>query len=156
MFLFASLQRPVFGPLRPIKKLLKKRIFLLTNPCGFSIIQFARLGGVAQLARARGSYPRCHRFKSSRRYQKTSFVRKGKRGFSFPHDTHRFQDAHTRDDRADRPVSAARSALPRHPAIASRSKRRGTGTVCIHGITAPSAFLLTILPFADGVQTVIP
>ena len=29
-----------------------------------------RYGGVAQLARARGSYPRCHRFKSSRRYHR--------------------------------------------------------------------------------------
>ena len=28
-----------------------------------------RYGGVAQLARACGSYPQCHRFKSSRRYQ---------------------------------------------------------------------------------------
>ena len=28
-----------------------------------------RYGGIAQLARAFGSYPKCHRFKSSRRYQ---------------------------------------------------------------------------------------
>ena len=43
----------------------------------FSIIALAcskemRYGGVAQLARALGSYPGCHRFKSSRRYQNGS------------------------------------------------------------------------------------
>ena len=35
-----------------------------------------RYGGIAQLARARGSYPRCHWFKSSCRYQQnTDFIR---------------------------------------------------------------------------------
>ena len=39
---------------------------------GYGIVTRAcrgRHGGVAQLARACGSYPQCHRFKSSRRYQ---------------------------------------------------------------------------------------
>ena len=40
----------------------------LTSKEGYSILIFARFGGVAQLARACGSYPQCHRFKSSRRY----------------------------------------------------------------------------------------
>ena len=38
---------------------------------GYGIVTRAcrgRHGGVAQLARACGSYPQCHRFKSSRRY----------------------------------------------------------------------------------------
>ena len=44
--------------------------FLLTISGNFSIIKklFGRYGGVAQLARALGSYPGCHWFKSNRRY----------------------------------------------------------------------------------------
>ena len=36
-----------------------------------------RYGGVAQLARAFGSYPKCHRFESSRRYHKLPPKREG-------------------------------------------------------------------------------
>ena len=45
-----------------------------------------RYGGVAQLARARGSYPRCHRFKSSRRYHRgrEETLSRIPTGFSFP------------------------------------------------------------------------
>ena len=32
-----------------------------------------KYGGIAQLARAYGSYPKCHRFKSSYRYHVTEF-----------------------------------------------------------------------------------
>ena len=53
----------------------KCRDLCLTGCRFFSIIALAcstetvKYGGVAQLARAFGSYPECHRFKSSRRYQ---------------------------------------------------------------------------------------
>ena len=58
-----------------VKSFRKKNFWnLLTNSRFLSILIFACLiwlfyGGVAQLARAFGSYPKCHRFKSSRRYQ---------------------------------------------------------------------------------------
>ena len=48
------------------KPLDKSEIFRYSNPCLFKQTTY---GGVAQLARAFGSYPKCHRFKSSRRYQ---------------------------------------------------------------------------------------
>ena len=49
------------------------RYMLLTIRPLFAIFVYAPVseiyGGVAQLARAFGSYPKCHRFESSRRYQ---------------------------------------------------------------------------------------
>ena len=49
--------------------------FLLTISGNFSIIKklFGRYGGVAQLARALGSYPGCHWFKSNYRYHRFCF-----------------------------------------------------------------------------------
>ena len=46
-----------------LSKLLDKRPGILYN-------SRALYGAVAQLARAFGSYPKCHRFESSQRYQK--------------------------------------------------------------------------------------
>ena len=46
-----------------LKIFLKK---VLTNPYFYAILLLASLNGfIAQLARARGSYPRCHWFESS-------------------------------------------------------------------------------------------
>ena len=42
---------------------------VLTSRARSVIIHFA-FGGVAQLARASGSYPECHRFETSRRYHR--------------------------------------------------------------------------------------
>ena len=42
-----------------------------------------RCGGVAQLARAFGSYPECHWFESSRRYQRYPPVRHASQGGLF-------------------------------------------------------------------------
>ena len=39
-----------------------------SNPAPATIKSFKKYGGVAQLARACGSYPQCQRFKSVRRY----------------------------------------------------------------------------------------
>ena len=67
-----------------VKSFRKKNFWnLLTNSRFLSILIFACLiwlfyGGVAQLARAFGSYPKCHRFESSYRYHS-----EGKKGVSF-------------------------------------------------------------------------
>ena len=45
-----------------------KKVLTFRFSCGIVTRACRGHGGVAQLARARGSYPRCHRFKSSRRY----------------------------------------------------------------------------------------
>ncbi len=57
--------KPAHGRLKISRKSAKTG---LTNLNISVIIHFA-FGGVAQLARAFGSYPKCHRFESSRRYQ---------------------------------------------------------------------------------------
>ena len=62
---------------RAFPKVQKCKHLVLTQSDLFSIIALAcsketQNGGVAQLARALGSYPGCHRFKSSRRYQNGS------------------------------------------------------------------------------------
>ena len=46
---------------------MKKQLTIEKNFCIISKL-FGRYGGVAQLARALGSYPGCHWFKSNRRY----------------------------------------------------------------------------------------
>ena len=55
-----------------LKKLLTKRELLdiIIKHCSSATNKY---GGIAQLARAFGSYPKCHRFKSSYRYHVTEF-----------------------------------------------------------------------------------
>ena len=55
-----------------LKKLLTKRglLAIIIKHCSSAANKY---GGIAQLARAFGSYPKCHRFKSSCRYQVTEF-----------------------------------------------------------------------------------
>ena len=77
---------PLFGKFLKISK--KYEFFIkkcLTIRLLFCIINFAlRLqksnGGVAQLARAFGSYPKCHRFESSRRYHNGPLVKRLRHG----------------------------------------------------------------------------
>ena len=54
------------------KKLLTKRgmLDIIIKHCSSATNKY---GGIAQLARAFGSYPKCHRFKSSYRYHITEF-----------------------------------------------------------------------------------
>ena len=64
-----AVERSYHAACRPARgKCGTRRKLCLTRREGYSILIFARFGGVAQLARACGSYPQCHRFKSSRRY----------------------------------------------------------------------------------------
>ncbi len=72
---FIDKMPPVSFKIEHFTKVIKCKYFVLTQRNLFSIIALAcskemQNGGVAQLARALGSYPGCHRFKSSRRYQK--------------------------------------------------------------------------------------
>ena len=51
-------------------KICEKHIDNSTNSCYINSCLSRVHGGVAQLARACGSYPQCHRFESSRRYHR--------------------------------------------------------------------------------------
>ncbi len=67
--------------LKNLRKSFKKIKKVLTNMGVHSIIPLARLhGGIAQLARAFGSYPKCRRFKSTYRYQFGPVVKRLRHG----------------------------------------------------------------------------
>ena len=67
-----GLKNEIFANVEKIKKFLKKLLTKVESYCKLrKLVQENseyKYGGIAQLARARGSYPRCRWFKSSSRY----------------------------------------------------------------------------------------
>ncbi len=67
-----GLSSNMLNPFENIRKNLKKCLTNAVNSVRISLVlvQESEYGGIAQLARACGSYPQCHWFESDYRYQK--------------------------------------------------------------------------------------